>query len=300
MNKMKENNIATLQEEKLELIDITTQQKTTILKEDVVKIKRYHNSNIIFSIPHSSTLVDQRCFEFREYLNKILKDTDMHTSIVYDLQLGTIIEGVCNPYMINYSRSRESVDDKRGVFAWEFLDSSSIFKKHYSHELQEELLTLYYDSYHEALEEEIQNQLKKQGFAFLIDCHSMAKIPIKGCVATDDTLRPDICIGTLESRSIDLNIAQELKEFFENQGYETTIDVPYKGGYITQKYSQMKNVYVIQIELSKELYCYNSLEDNFKLKEEELQQLQNALREGFQVTYNRVAANYKSGDEVEN
>ncbi|MFT4244461.1 MAG: N-formylglutamate amidohydrolase [Candidatus Woesearchaeota archaeon] len=288
---MKENSTIT-QEEKLELIDIQTQQKITILKENVVKIKKYNkkydSSNIIFSIPHSSTLVDVRCFQFRKYSNNILLDTDMHTNIVYDLQLGTIIEGMCNPYMINYSRSRESVNDKRGVFAWEFLDSSSILKQHYPFELQEELLTLYYDSYHEVLEEEIQNQIEKGGFALVIDCHSMAKIPMRGCVATDDTQRPDICIGTLEGGSIDLNIARRLKDFFENHGYDTTIDTPYKGGYITQKYSQMKNVYVIQIELSKELYCYNFFEDNFKLKGEELQQLQNVLREGLVLTYKDV------------
>ena len=286
MNKMKENNTTT-QEEKLELIDIQTQQKIIISKEDVVKIKKYHNSNIIFSIPHSSTLVDERCLEFREYSKNILKDTDMHTNIVYNLQLGTTIEGICNPYMINYSRSRESVDDKRGVFAWEFLDSSSILKKHYTLELQEELLTIYYDSYHKRLEEEIKNQVEKEGFALLIDCHSMAKIPIQGCVATNDNVRPDICIGTLEGRSIDLNIAQELKEFFESHGYEINIDSPYKGGYITQKYSKLKNVYVIQIELSKDLYCYNSIQDDFKLKIKELQKLQNVLREGFIQSYNR-------------
>ncbi|MCH8519187.1 MAG: N-formylglutamate amidohydrolase [Nanoarchaeota archaeon] len=276
----------------MEFINLITQETIGLKEEEFVTIKYYDKLSLILSIPHSSTLVDRRCLEFRNFTKSILLDTDIHTSMVYALEIGTTIQGVCNPYMVNYSRNRQSINDKRGVMPWEFLDSTTILKQEYSQELQEELLNSYYDKYHLELEKEILKKIEKNGFALLIDCHSMAKVPIKNCVATSQEIRPEICIGTLEGKSTELEIVQKLQSFFQKNGYETTIDKPYKGGYITQKYSSIKNTHVIQIEISKELYCFNSLQENFKIKSYETNKLQKTLREGFLQFYKLLEKKY--------
>jgi N-formylglutamate amidohydrolase len=228
----------------------------------------------IISIPHSSSLVPLKYKENRKWDKNILKDTDLYTKQIFNLDIGTKIIGKCNPYFINYSRPKESTDKSRGIIAWEFLDGSDISAKNYSNAQIDEIL-VEYDNYHDTLQKYIDMAIKDKGYAIIIDGHGMTKEPIKGSVIGNEGTRADFCFGTLDNKTIPNKTKEKIIEFMDNSNYTYSFNNPYKGGYITQKYSNQENVYIIQIETVKENYYEN--EFPFNIKEDKLKQFKSEI-----------------------
>ena len=231
----------------------------------------------IISIPHSSTLVPLRYQKNRKWDKNILKDTDIHTDKLFNLKIGTKIIGKCNPYFINYSRPKDSYNDKRGVLAWQFLDGSNIeLEKYNKNEINEILIE--YNKYHKEILKYINLMKKEYGFAIIIDGHSMSQFPIsENVVAGSNEKRPDFCFGTLDSKTISKEIENKISNLINKTKYTHSFNDPYKGGYITQKYSQIKDVYIIQIETVKENYCDNL--NTYKIKDNEFNEFKQTIKE---------------------
>ena len=249
----------------MKFLNLLTNEKVEV--KNTVKVIEDDLSCII-SIPHCSPLVPIEYKKNRKWNKKILKDTDLHTDKLFNIDIGVKIIGKCNPYFINYSRPKNPLNDKRGVIAWQFLDGSDILLKEYNKKEIDNILS-HYDAFHNTLQEYIKKMIKKYGYAIIIDGHGMAKKPLKGSIAGLSNIeRPDICIGTLDGKSMPENINKIITSILDNTKYTYKFNDPYKGGYITKKYSSLKNVYVIQLETVKENYYNNKgkyeINNNFK------------------------------------
>lgn len=234
--------------------------------ENTVKVIE-DDLDVIISIPHSSIFIPIDFKKNRFWNRNILRDTDIQTDKLFNFSFGTKIIGLCNPYFVNYSRSKESFDDKRGVLAWQFLDGTDLLKIPYTKEEVNSILSEFYDPYHLTLQKYIDKMKAKRGFALVIDGHGMAKYPLKGCVATPDEIRPDFCVGTLDGKSCPKVVEDVIEKVLSNSNYSYSFNRPYKGGFITQNYSMQDRVYVIQIETVKENYINNNYEINNEFEE---------------------------------
>ncbi|MDR1026073.1 MAG: N-formylglutamate amidohydrolase [Lactobacillus sp.] len=109
-----------------------------------------------------------------------------------------------------------------------------------------------YDEYHKKLSKLIDKTVKKFGYCFVLDCHSMpSKI---GAMMLDD--KPiDICLGTLFEQSCPNEMSDFFMNKFKEEGYNTLYNTPYSGAYITFNYCQpRKKVFTMQLEINRGLY----------------------------------------------
>ncbi len=124
-----------------------------------------------------------------------------------------------------------------------------------------------YDPYHKRLQQLIDKTLKKFGFAFVLDCHSM---PSKICSIMNDGTAVEFCLGTLFEQSCPAECYEFFKESLSSKGYNVTYNCPYSGAYITFNYCQpRKKIYTLQLETNRGLY----MEENVYKKSADFQKV---------------------------
>ncbi len=122
------------------------------------------------------------------------------------------------------------------------------------------LIDKIYRVWHSNLQQLINLKVKELGKAFIVDCHSMPS-DFSGSFKI-----PDIVLGNCNNKSCKNEILNFLKNEFEIKGYSVSLNYPYSGGYITQKYYDHKHLtQTIQIEINKKIYMD---EQNFKKKKD--------------------------------
>jgi N-formylglutamate deformylase len=110
----------------------------------------------------------------------------------------------------------------------------------------------YWQPYHQALADVIAETRGRQGYAVLLDAHS-----IRSYVPRLFTGRlPDINIGTDDGRSCQPELILPLLEILASQSQFTyVLNGRFKGGHITRHYGAPANsVYALQIELAQSCY----------------------------------------------
>lgn len=116
----------------------------------------------------------------------------------------------------------------------------------------QERFTQIYDAYHKRLQQLIDKCLKKFGFCFVLDCHSM---PSEICSLLQDTQRIDFCLGTLFDQSCPEEMHSFFKAGLEKKNYYVSDNSPYSGAYITFNYCQpRRKIYTMQMEVNRGLY----------------------------------------------
>lgn len=109
-----------------------------------------------------------------------------------------------------------------------------------------------YDVYHRRLQQLIAKCIKKFGFCFVLDCHSM---PSKICHIVPDFDSMDFCIGNLFSQSCPPKCSAKLYETLTTKGYHVSENIPYSGAYITFNYCQpRKKSFTLQLEINRQSY----------------------------------------------
>jgi N-formylglutamate deformylase len=110
----------------------------------------------------------------------------------------------------------------------------------------------YYQPYHDALDKMIEETQAQHGKAVHLNCHSMPSMLRHG----QDVNPYDVALGTLGGSSCAPEIAERLRELFEEKGYKTGINVPgFSGREILRRHGKpAEGCHSIQIELNRALY----------------------------------------------
>jgi len=240
----------------------------------------------VLSLPHSGSVFPQ------EFLQKIKKDEKiLHGNEdvwVDDLLEKAVNCGICtikmnisrvfidvnrdkaeiDPAMfVDYPFEENSVRSKRcryGIGVIHRVDSSSeeIYPAPIFYNETMLRIEKVYDVYHKKLHNMINAVVKKFGFCFLLDAHSM---PSKICTIINENKKIDICLGDLFEQSCPQKISKFFASKLEKSGLNVSYNIPYSGAYITFNYCQpRKNIYTLQLEINRALYmdekehCKNS------------------------------------------
>lgn len=108
--------------------------------------------------------------------------------------------------------------------------------------------------YHDALTAILTTTKKQFGCSLLIDCHSMPSDSLE-IAPYIKSQKPDIIIGDRFGSSCPSWISNLVVTKFMDAGFVVARNIPYAGGYITQKYGKpSSDIYALQIEINRELY----------------------------------------------
>lgn len=106
-------------------------------------------------------------------------------------------------------------------------------------------------TFHSALSALLERTRRTFGLAFLIDCHSMPS----AAMSQPGTARPDFVLGDRFGGSCDPRMTRLARDTLSQLGYQTLLNRPYAGGYITEHYGQPgQGVHALQIEINRALY----------------------------------------------
>jgi N-formylglutamate deformylase len=266
----------------MELLNALTKEK---INENNLIIKKIKTKDFLVSIPHGGLLIP-----FKENLNinrEILVGTDMYTDKVYAVSKGIQVSSKINVYSLNVSRSRNGSNDptlpshlRNDPFNGSTLTGNKVLIKEYTEEQKNKLLT-YYDLYHRYIQESIEEIKKENNFVILFDCHSMNSIALSNTPDKGES-RPDVNLGTLNYTSANKKIIELFSSILKESNLTVSIDKPYKGGFITRKYTDINT---LQIELKRDLYMNESLEEgNFEIKS--INKINSIFEKAFSKTFN--------------
>lgn len=109
-----------------------------------------------------------------------------------------------------------------------------------------------YFPYHHALRQLLEEGLKRFGYIYLLDCHSMPSAKTR---SAPDNRRPDIILGNRYGTSCAPGLFSSALARLQSFGYQTGQNTPYAGGFITTHYGKPeKNIHALQIEINRNLY----------------------------------------------
>jgi len=117
----------------------------------------------------------------------------------------------------------------------------------------------YYKPYHDALETLLDDAHYNFGQVWHINCHSMpssSAVPKQPISLMGGKVRPsDFVLGDRDGSSCDIDFTHALRAFIEKLGYTVTLNDPFKGVELVDRYSQpTRGRHSLQIEINKALY----------------------------------------------
>lgn len=227
-------------------------------------VKKGQVAPIVLSIPHSGTCIPEEerasfLLEKSELDRFIQEAVDWYTDELYDVveELGGA--SICHTINRIVVDTERFEDDEVETMAAKGL--GALYVKTYegatlraaiSYEKRQELLSLYFRSYHTALEELVTDAVDRFGHCLLLDCHSFGSIYAASPFYDSGSL-PDLCLGTdkhHESQEVTQRVLDEAKR----RKLTVSINYPYSGVVVPTRWYGDSRVLAYMLELNKSLY----------------------------------------------
>ncbi|HEY3730890.1 MAG TPA: N-formylglutamate deformylase [Steroidobacteraceae bacterium] len=218
---------------------------------------------LIVSMPHVGTRVPEHLEREFTPVARALVDTDWNVDRLYDFvsELGAhVIAARYSRYVIDLNRPPDSAPLYPGMtntglcpthtFAGEPLYGSGVDALPASE--VDARRERYWQPYHQALAQLIQEVRANFGFALLYDAHSVrSRVP-----RLFTGILPDINVGTDEGASCHPDMIIPMFNLISSQThFSCVVNGRFKGGYITRQYgAPAKSVHAVQIELTQSAY----------------------------------------------
>ena len=118
---------------------------------------------------------------------------------------------------------------------------------------KERFISTYYEPHHQRLNEAARKELKREGRALIIDCHSFPSMPLP-YEEDPDPDSPDICIGS-DPYHTPPEMVQSITDMAEKLHLSVKENSPFAGSMVPSKfYEKDKRVQSIMIEINRKLY----------------------------------------------
>ncbi len=225
----------------------------------------------LISIPHGGTEMPPE-LEGRVVISPhdLFDDSDSFTREIYDVGdrvVHVIIADIARAF-VDVSRAPHQMppDCPDGLIKSSTCLLKPIYApdKHPDADLRQQLFEKYYQPYHRQLEKWSHSPAVKLG----LDCHSM--LPVAPDIAPDTgSERPLINLGNRDGAACPMAMVESLADsfcaVFDLSPSEVTINEPFKGGFITQKFANTPIPW-IQIEMNRTLYLHENYFERSALK----------------------------------
>ena len=254
-------------------------------------------SPVVLSIPHCGTSFPEELVG--DFKGELLPpdDTDWFVDQLYrfasDLGMMTI-SAMYSRWVIDLNRNPENIplyDDGRVITALctttdfsgmpvyrderSVVDPIEVYRRK----------SLYFDPYHQKVQELLNITKANFGKALLWDCHSIRrKVP-----AIAEHPFPDLVLGSVDGTSASPELTALAAAILASSGLNVQENHPFKGGYITRSFGRpQEGQHALQLEMSKDKYMDDAETAYSESRAAEMQEL---LRETF-IALNRELDNY--------
>jgi N-formylglutamate amidohydrolase len=220
---------------------------------------------MIFHIPHASINIPREhrppvVLNSSHLSRELLKMTDWFTDDLFGSHAGP------RDTILVYPVSRLVVDPERliddhhepmaqvgmGVVYTKTSDGNAL-RLPPTEEEREAFLDAYYRPHHQRLADAVDAELKREGRAVILDCHSFPSNPLS-CEPDQNPERPDICIGTDEYHTPG-SLLKAVEEQCQAEGLSFAVNRPFAGCIVPMaNYRQNRNVCSIMLEVNRRLY----------------------------------------------
>ncbi len=216
---------------------------------------------ILISVPHCGTAFpDELKEQFRESLIQSPDDTDWFVDQLYDFApaMGmAMISATYSRWVIDLNRdpqNRPLYNDGRIITALcpttTFLGESLYRddRKEVSTDEVRRRVALYYQPYHNRIEEELQFLKNRFGKVLLWDCHSIRQVVL----SIRKEKFPDLILGDADGTSASPGLIEIALKNLESSSWSVSHNYPFKGGYITRDFGRpVENQHALQLEMAK-------------------------------------------------
>lgn len=240
---------------------------------------------VLLSVPHCGTAFPAELqSQYKSHLSQSPDDTDWFVHELYNFasDMGiTMIHAVYSRWVIDLNRDPQSkplYTDGRIITA--LCPTTTFFgesiyvdeRKEVDTNEVERRVALYYQPYHQKLQELLTELKETFGKVLLWDCHS-----IRQQVPTIHKEKfPDLILGDADGTSASPGLIETAIRSLEAGGYQFSHNYPFKGGYITRHFGQPdKQQHALQLEMTKVNYM-DDAETNFH--EERSDRMRKVLR----------------------
>ena len=142
------------------------------------------------------------------------------------------------------------------ALVWRTLeDGRPIYARRLAPEIVLRRIERFHAPYHLAVQELIENCVKKHGRSFHLNCHSMRAVAGKQGEDGAGSKRADFVLGDRDGTSCDPAFTERVRMVLADMGYEVKVNDPYKGVELVRAYSNPKTGrHSLQVEINKRLY----------------------------------------------
>lgn len=226
------------------------------------KVAKNKNSPIICNVPHSGLFIPEEFksdfilndFELRDEA-KYMADNyteELYADLVY---ISSSIVSSISRTVLDIERFEKDEDEpmsKVGMSALYTKTSDGKILRNISEENRNKLNNLYKE-YHNSFRGLVDESLKNNKVAIIVDCHSFPSVP-RSYEPDHDNGRPDICIGVDEYHT-PKDLVTILKNNFEEIGYNVKVNSPFSGSIVPlEYYKKDKQVVSVMIEVNRKVY----------------------------------------------
>ncbi len=217
------------------------------------------DSPIVLGLPHTGTYLPDDVVAKLNENGRALADTDWHIDQLYQGLMAdvTTVRATFHRYVIDANRAPDGGSlypgqNTTGLVPLTDFDGNAIWNEPPTEGDIAERQKHFHAPYHAALKAELERVRARHGIAILYDCHSIrSQIPF----LFEGTL-PDFNIGTNLGTTCAPMIEAAVMQVCEKaQGYSTTSNGRFKGGWTTRHYGQpTQGIHAIQMELAQSTY----------------------------------------------
>ena len=223
---------------------------------------------ILLSVPHCGVeFPAELTSSYNQSLIKSPDDTDWFVHELYDFASAmgiTMIHAHYSRWVIDLNRDPESkplYSDGRIITA--LCPTTTFFGDNIYNDGREQVddvevrrrVELYYNPYHQKIQELLNNLKEKFGKVLLWDCHSIREhVPT---IHKEKFL--DLILGDADGTSASPGLIETAIKGLESGEYSFSHNYPFKGGYITRSFGKpAANQHALQLEMTKTKYMDNS------------------------------------------
>jgi N-formylglutamate deformylase len=217
---------------------------------------------MILHIPHSSNIIpenlrDQIVLSDDELSAELNLITDAFTDELFSWQEATVLRFSISRLLVDVERFPNDAEEPMSKVGMGMIYTRTASGRNLKRTLQPQetrgLVSLYYETHHQALLTEVKLELAGCGNALIVDCHSFPSHPLQ-CDMDQSVPRPDFCIGT-DSFHTPKTLAQTIMLNLKKTGYSVGMNRPYEGTLVPHAfYKKERRVASIMIEINRRLY----------------------------------------------
>ncbi|NMG46238.1 N-formylglutamate deformylase [Aromatoleum toluvorans] len=220
---------------------------------------------LLVSVPHCGTFVPEPIRSRLTPAAQQQPDADWHLERLYAFVTrmgGSLLTATHSRYVIDLNRPPDDASlypgqTTTGLCPGETFRGDPVYKADGDVDAAEksERRRIYWEPYHNALQDELARLKQRHGHVLLWEAHSIASLLPR----LFDGRLPDLNFGTLEGKTCSPAIRAVIEEAVKDYGYSWVFNGRFKGGYITRHYGAPDTgVHAVQLEMSQAVYMDES------------------------------------------